>query len=76
MHRMAEAMQAAIGIPILHIADPTADAIRTAGFSRVGLLGTAFTMEHDFYRGRLTRQHGLDVLVPDDGDRAAVRRII
>ena len=50
--------------------------IKAAGFSRVGLLGTAFTMEQDFYKGRLTEKFGLDVLVPDDGDRATVHRII
>lgn len=76
MHRMADDVQAAISLPILHIADPTAERIRAAGFSRVGLLGTAFTMEQDFYKGRLAGRHGLDVLVPDDGDRAVVHRII
>ncbi|HEY4251565.1 MAG TPA: aspartate/glutamate racemase family protein [Roseomonas sp.] len=76
MHRMAEQVQAAIGVPLLHIADPTALRIRAAGFSRVGLLGTAFTMEQDFYRGRLEAQHGLTVLVPDPDDRAVMHRII
>jgi aspartate racemase len=76
MHRMAEAVQAAVSVPLLHIADPTADRIRAAGFQRVGLLGTAFTMEQDFYKGRLASMHGLDVLVPDEADRATVHRII
>ncbi len=76
MHLMADAIQAAVAIPLLHIADPTAHAIRAAGLTRVGLLGTAFTMERDFYRGRLTGKHGLNVLVPDAEDRAAVHRII
>ena len=76
MHRVAPAVQAAVGIPLLHIADPTAERIRAAGFRRVGLLGTAFTMEHDFYKGRLADDHGLDVIVPDDADRATVHRII
>jgi aspartate racemase len=76
MHRMAEAVQAAIRIPLVHIADPTAVRIKAAGVRRVGLLGTAFTMEQDFYKGRLAREHGLDVLVPDEADRAAVHRII
>ena len=76
MHRMADAVQAATGIPLLHIADPTAERIKAAGFTRVGLLGTAFTMEQDFYRGRLTRDHGLDVLVPGERDRATVHRVI
>jgi aspartate racemase len=76
MHRMAEEVQAAIAIPLLHIADPTAGRIRAAGLRRVGLLGTAFTMEQDFYKGRLTAQHGLEVLVPEEADRATVHRII
>ena len=76
MHRMADDIQAAIGIPLLHIADPTATQIRAAGFTRIGLLGTAFTMEQDFYKGRLAARHGLDVLVPDGPDRAQVHRII
>lgn len=76
MHRMADAVQAAVSVPLLHIADPTADRIKAAGFHRVGLLGTAFTMEQDFYKGRLAAKHGLDVLVPDETDRATVHRII
>ncbi|GAB0116323.1 aspartate/glutamate racemase family protein [Acidisoma sp. 7E03] len=76
MHRMADQVQAAVPIPLLHIVDPTAAAIRQAGFRRVALLGTAYTMEQDFYRGRLAHQHGLDVLVPEAEDRAAVHRII
>ncbi|BCM81737.1 aspartate/glutamate racemase family protein [Methylobacterium indicum] len=76
MHRMADEVQAAIGLPLLHIADPTAARIRAAGLSRVGLLGTAFTMEQDFYKGRLATRHGLDVLVPEAEDRAEVHRVI
>ncbi|EHL97369.1 aspartate racemase [Acetobacteraceae bacterium AT-5844] len=76
MHRMADAVQAAIGIPVLHIADPTAERIKGAGLGRVGLLGTAFTMEQDFYKGRLVARHGLEVLVPEEADRATVHRII
>lgn len=76
MHRMADAVQQAVAIPLLHIADPTAARVRAAGFTRVGLLGTAFTMEQDFYKGRLASRHGLDVVVPDDADRAVVHRII
>ncbi|MCF4124549.1 aspartate/glutamate racemase family protein [Methylobacterium sp. SyP6R] len=76
MHRMADAVQAAIGLPLLHIADPTAERIRAAGLSRVGLLGTAFTMEQDFYKGRLAARHSLDVLVPEAEDRAEVHRVI
>lgn len=71
MHRMADQMQVAIRL-LLHIADPAADRIKAAGFRTAGLLGTAFTMEQDFYKGRLTERHGLEVLVPDDANRAEV----
>lgn len=76
MHRMAPAVQAAVSVPLLHIADPTAERIKAAGLRKVGLLGTAFTMEQDFYKGRLSRDHGLSVLVPDAEDRAMVHKII
>jgi aspartate racemase len=76
MHRMADEIAASVSIPLLHIADPTADAVRAAGYQRVGLLGTAFTMEHDFYKGRLADRFGLKVLVPDDADRAIVHEVI
>ena len=76
MHRMADDVQAAVVIPLLHIADPTAERIKAAGLNRVGLLGTAFTMEQDFYKGRLTARHGLDVIVPDEEDRHTVHRVI
>ncbi|MDE8651743.1 aspartate/glutamate racemase family protein [Novosphingobium album (ex Liu et al. 2023)] len=76
MHRMADAVQAAIAIPLLHIADTVAEPIVAAGMGKVGLLGTAFTMEQDFYRGRLRDRFGLDVLVPEAADRATVHRII
>jgi aspartate racemase len=76
MHRMAAEIEAAIKIPLIHIADPTAQRIKAAGFRRIGLLGTAYTMEQDFYKGRLTTQHGLDVIVPEADDRAVVHRII
>ena len=76
MHRTAEDLQAAIGLPLLHIADPTAERIKAAGLRRVGLLGTAFTMEQEFYKGRLVERHGLEVLVPDESDRALVHRVI
>jgi aspartate racemase len=76
MHIMADAVQDSVNVPLLHIADPTAERVKLAGFTRVGLLGTAFTMEQDFYRGRLQERHGLRVLIPDDEDRATVHRII
>ncbi|WP_438381211.1 aspartate/glutamate racemase family protein [Asaia sp. BMEF1] len=76
MHRMAPEIQAALVIPLLHIADPTAEAIGRAGFRKIGLLGTAFTMEQDFYKGRLEDRHGLQVMVPDAADRAEIHRVI
>ena len=76
MHRLADAISSAVGIPLLHIADPTADRIKAAGLQRVGLLGTAFTMEQDFYKGRLQQNHGLDIIVPDEADRRIVHEII
>ncbi|MBT2383510.1 aspartate/glutamate racemase family protein [Streptomyces sp. ISL-11] len=75
MHKVADQVEAAVSIPLLHLADATADAVRAAGLRRVGLLGTAFTMEQDFYRGRLAAG-GLDVLVPDTEGRALVHRVI
>ena len=76
MHKVAEFIVAAVNIPLLHIADPTANAITLAGHTTVGLLGTRFTMEQDFYRDRLVTQHGLNVLTPSDHDRNVVHRII
>jgi aspartate racemase len=76
MHLMAADVQAAVAIPLLHIVDPTGQRIVAAGHRRVGLLGTAFTMEKDFYKGRLSDRFGLDMLVPDADDRAAVHDII
>jgi aspartate racemase len=76
MHKVAPAIEAAVAIPLLHIADPTAAQIKAAGYHRVGLLGTRFTMEQDFYLGRLREQHGIEVLVPDLIDRADVHHII
>jgi aspartate racemase len=76
MHRMADAISSAVAIPLLHIADPTAQRIKAAGFERVGLIGTAFTMEQDFYKGRLQTQYGLDVIVPEADDRRIVHDVI
>lgn len=75
MHKVAPAIESAIGIPFLHLADATADAVAAAGVDRVGLLGTRFTMEEPFYRDRLAA-HGLVVDVPDTDDRALVDRVI
>lgn len=76
MHLMADQVQAAIKVPLLHIADPVGALIQASGLTTVGLLGTAFTMEQDFYRVRLAQRYGLEVLVPEADDRAAVHRII
>ncbi len=76
MHRMADEVQAAIALPLIHIADATAQPILKAGLRAVGLLGTRFTMKQDFYRGRLSQRHGLQVLVPDAAGRRHVDRII
>jgi aspartate racemase len=76
MHRMAGAVAQAVKIPLLHIADPTGEKIQAAGFRKVGLLGTAFTMEQDFYKGRLRELFGLDVIVPEADDRRIVHDII
>ena len=75
MHKVAPAIEAGVGIPLLHIADVTADAARRAGLTRVGLHGTAFTMQQPFYRDRLTT-HGLEVVVPDAPARGQVHRVI
>jgi aspartate racemase len=76
MHKVADAIETAVNIPLFHIADPTAQEVKHAGLKKVGLLGTRFTMEQDFYRGRLSERHHLDVLIPDDADRGIVHKII
>jgi len=76
MHKMANEVQQSIAIPLLHIADATAEVVKAGGLQRVGLLGTRFTMEQDFYRGRLVEKYGLDVLVPQEADREIVHRVI
>lgn len=76
MHKVAAAIEGATHVPLLHIADPTAEAIKHAGVSTVGLLGTRFTMEQDFYRSRLEDKYGLTVLTPNTEDRDTVHRII
>ncbi len=76
MHKVAPQIEAAINIPLLHIADATAEAIKAQGIKTIGLLGTNFTMEQDFYAGRLAEKHGLTVLTPPKADRDIVHRII
>jgi aspartate racemase len=75
MHRVADAIEAAVSVPFIHLADTTAQAVRAHGLTRVGLLGTRYALEEDFYRGRI-EAHGLSVLVPDEADRADVHRVI
>ncbi len=76
MHKVTGAITAGLSVPFLHIADATAERVRARGLTRVGLLGTAFTMEQDFYRGRLAEQYGLDVLIPEEADRQIIHRVI
>lgn len=76
MHKVAPSIEAAVAIPLFHIADPTANEIKRAGHSTVGLIGTRFTMEQAFYRARLSERHGLRVIVPDSEDRETIHRII
>jgi aspartate racemase len=76
MHKLAEDVQAAVAIPLLHIADATAERIKQRGLRRVGLLATRFTMEEDFYTGRLAQKHGLEVLVPGAEERQFVHDAI
>jgi aspartate racemase len=75
MHRVAPAIEAALTVPLLHIADATADAIDRAGLTRVALLGTRYTMEQDFYRGRLIRR-GLEISIPTEEERDMIHRVI
>jgi aspartate racemase len=76
MHKLADEIIANVNIPFLHIADATGEKIVAAGMKKIGLLGTRFTMEHDFYKGRLIKNFGLNVLVPDESDRGIVHRVI
>ena len=76
MHSLAPAVEAVVALPLVHIADATADRIEAAGHTRVALLGTRFTMERDFLKGRLAARRGIEVIVPDADDRAIVNRVI
>ena len=76
MHKLADEIEKHVQTPLLHIADATAQVIKVRGLSEVGLLGTRFTMEEEFYRGRLTEKHGVEVLVPNQQQRAIVHRVI
>lgn len=76
MHLVAAEIEAAAGLPVLHIVDTTADALRAAGVKRAGLLATRFTMEQGFYRERMWSRHGIEVITPDEAGRAEVHRMI
>jgi len=76
MHRVADELEQALAIPLVHIADATAEAIEAAEIATVGLLGTRYTMEQNFYRGRLADRHGLNVIVPDEPGRTLVHDVI
>lgn len=76
MHKVAEAIESAVSVPLLHIADVSGQAVQAAGVKRVALLGTAFTMEQAFYRERLEQRFGLEVLTPPEADRAEIHRVI
>jgi aspartate racemase len=76
MHKMADEVQRRINIPLLHIADATAERIKVHGLKKIGLLGTKFTMEEDFYRGRLIEKHDLEVIIPSEREREIVHRTI
>lgn len=76
MNRVFDTVAAAVSVPVLHIVDPTADRIRAEGLTRIGLLGTSFTMEQAFYTGRLRERFGLEVMIPEADDRALVNRVI
>jgi aspartate racemase len=76
MHLMADEVQAAIDVPLLHIVDAAAEAVKKQGLQKVALLGTRFTMEKDFYRGRLQEKTGIDVLIPNDEEREIIHRTI
>lgn len=76
MHKVAPQVEAAVDIPLLHLADVTADRIKEHQLNTIGLLGTNFTMEQDFYKGRLIDRHGLNVIVPSEADRQVIHRII
>ena len=76
MHKVAEEVQSSISIPLVHIADATAEKLATDNINRVGLLGTKFTMEQGFYKNRISEKYGIEVIVPDEQDREIVHDII
>ena len=76
MHKVADAVEASVAIPLLHLADATAEAIKEKGLKKIALLGTRFTMVEDFYKGRLVDKYGLDVLIPDESEMDVIHQVI
>jgi aspartate racemase len=76
MHKLADKIEANVSIPLIHIADVTAEAIKNKGMKKVALLGTRYTMEQDFLKGRLIQKHGVETLIPNENQRAIIHRII
>jgi amino-acid racemase len=76
MHRVADVIEETLDIPFIHLADTTARAVKRSGLGRVALLGTRYTMEQDFYRGRLEQRHGIEVIVPGEADRGVIHNVI
>jgi len=76
MHKVADELEASVKIPLLHIADATAQRVKDSGIQKIGLLGTRFTMEEEFYKGRLSRKYGLNVSIPNAAEREIVHRVI
>lgn len=76
MHKAADELQANVNIPFLHIADATAQVVKASGIQTIGLLGTRFTMEEDFYKGRLSQKYGLSVIIPNAQEREIIHRVI
>lgn len=76
VHKLAENIEMSVNIPLLHIADATAKAIKNKQMSKVGLIGTKFTMEHEFYKGRLNEKHGIEVVIPNEEDRQVIHDVI
>ncbi len=76
MHKMADDVQKSIGVPLLHLVDATAEQIMSTGLKKVGLLGTKFTMEQDFYKGRLSDRFGVEVIIPGEEEREIIHQVI
>lgn len=76
MHKAADAVESKVGIPLLHIADAAATEVKKMGLRKIALLGTRFTMEQDFYKGRLLAKHGIEVIIPDQDERETIHSVI